>query len=463
MNVLGISGRERHAAAAVSIDGALAAAAAEESFARVRHIGYRHTGGYPLSAIAACLTRASLTCSEIDRVIVVDDERPREDDPRHDSPAEDGRLFAGAADEALERELRARPHESVVAALADARQLTAVCEDEDLLVVVLGRGSRRIGDLRTTRGATDATAWCAPAVLRDQANGRCARPGRVCAIRHDRTSGRLVLRPALAVVRTRHYVGAGSWLRAERRGSRTCDCAAARARGSIRVGRLAQHATAAGPPGARRHFLRARDRGRDRHGRPDGGARGTWARRLHGQPALEPRTRDRPCRGRSATRRSLPRCPRPDGRAIGAALDGDVAPAAHLRSLALGPDFSEQDIKLALENCRLDYLYEPDWSRLLARISRMLSQGSVVGWFQGPMGFGPRPADTRGILCDPANRYARENINRFLRHASIDDPLPVSMTATCDARLPRGAGGLTLCDAGRPRQGRVARSAARVA
>ena len=46
------------------------------------------------------------------------------------------------------------------------------------------------------------------------------------------------------------------------------------------------------------------------------------------------------------------------------------------------------------------------------------------------MGFGPRPVDTRGILCDPANRYARENINRFLRYASIDDPLPVSMTAT---------------------------------
>ena len=118
------------------------------------------------------------------------------------------------------------------------------------------------------------------------------------------------------------------------------------------------------------------------------------------------------------------------GRAIGAALDGGVPPAAHLRSLALGPDFSEQDIKLALENCRLDYLYEPDWSRLLARISRMLSHGSVVAWFQGPMGFGPRSADTRGVLCDPANRYARENINRFLRHASIDDPLPVSMTAT---------------------------------
>ena len=44
----------------------------------------------------------------------------------------------------------------------------------------------------------------------------------------------------------------------------------------------------------------------------------------------------------------------------------DGRPMPRLQSLALGPDFSEQDIKTALENCRLDYLYEPDWSRLLA-------------------------------------------------------------------------------------------------
>jgi len=59
----------------------------------------------------------------------------------------------------------------------------------------------------------------------------------------------------------------------------------------------------------------------------------------------------------------------------------------------------------------------------------MLSRGTVVAWFQGPMGFGPRSVGTRGILCDPSNRYARENINRFLRHGSLDDPLPVAMTS----------------------------------
>jgi carbamoyltransferase len=124
------------------------------------------------------------------------------------------------------------------------------------------------------------------------------------------------------------------------------------------------------------------------------------------------------------------------GRAIGAALDGCRAPQASLTSLALGPEFLEADIKIALENCRLDYLYEPDWSRLVARISRMLSRGTVVAWFQGPMAFGPRSAGTRSILCDPSNRYARENVNCFLRRTSVDDPLPVSMTkAAMEASL----------------------------
>ena len=120
--------------------------------------------------------------------------------------------------------------------------------------------------------------------------------------------------------------------------------------------------------------------------------------------------------------------PEAPGRALGAALDsfprGDL-----LQSLALGPEYTEQEIKLALENCRLDYLYEPDWSRLMTRVSKMLSRGAVVAWFQGPMGFGPRSIGTRSILCDLSNKYAREHVNCFLLHGPADDPPPVSMTA----------------------------------
>jgi len=66
---------------------------------------------------------------------------------------------------------------------------------------------------------------------------------------------------------------------------------------------------------------------------------------------------------------------------------------------------------------------------LLARISKMLLARSVVAWFQDD-GFGPRSVGTRSILCDPSNRWAREN-NQPLSAAGVHRrPAPVSMTAS---------------------------------
>ncbi len=428
MKVLGISGKQRRAAAAVSIDGALAAAAAEESFARVPHIGYRHTGGYPLSAIAACLTRASLTCTEIDRVIVVDDAGSREDDPRHDSSAEGSRLFAGPADEVLERELRARPHESVVTALADARQLAAVCDDQDMPVIVMGeeagesaifeRGAARLRPLPGAPGLFRAISQMADAL----GLGACARYDAI--ERLGASSGGLqsrLLERAMTWEPDRGFVLNDEDL--ERVIAPLRESAAALGSEASLNMPLQQERRALAASFSARVTAVVIDMAGEMAVRPRPGHVG-FTGSLFSSPGLV--TGLVRALGDSAVVAAVPDA---SGRAIGAVLDGGVAPAPQLRSLALGPEFSEQDIKLALENCRLDYLYEPDWSRLLARISRLLSQGSVVGWFQGPMGFGPRPADTRGILCDPANRFARENINRFLRHASLDDPLPVSMTA----------------------------------
>jgi carbamoyltransferase len=121
---------------------------------------------------------------------------------------------------------------------------------------------------------------------------------------------------------------------------------------------------------------------------------------------------------------SIPAVPEAIGRAIGAVASvGAVVPSA---DLALGPSYSEEDIKRTLDNCRLDYVYEPEWSRLISRVSRMLAQGKIVGWFQGAMAFGPRSLGSRSILADPSNRYARQNVNEYLRQRPTDEPLPVA-------------------------------------
>jgi carbamoyltransferase len=128
------------------------------------------------------------------------------------------------------------------------------------------------------------------------------------------------------------------------------------------------------------------------------------------------------------------------GRALGAALASQVGAAeqALVSGLAVGPVFTDTDIKRTLDNCRLDYVYEPDWQRVYGRTSRMLAQGKVVAWFQGAMAFGPLAMGTRSILCDPSSRYARHNMNEYLRQAPLDEPLPVvfaaSAAATCLAQ-----------------------------
>jgi carbamoyltransferase len=91
--------------------------------------------------------------------------------------------------------------------------------------------------------------------------------------------------------------------------------------------------------------------------------------------------------------------------------------------LALGPSYSESDVKLTLDNARLDYLYEPHWPRLLDRVSRLLGRGKLVAWHHGPTEFGFPYRGSRCVLCDPAQRFARENVNRFFRHVPVEAPV----------------------------------------
>lgn len=120
--------------------------------------------------------------------------------------------------------------------------------------------------------------------------------------------------------------------------------------------------------------------------------------------------------------------PSTHGAALGAALAGGPFVADAIPpDLALGPPCSEADAKAVLENCRLDYIYEPRWPRLLERVSRVLERGKLVAWFQGRAEFGHPFYGSRSFLCDPSSRYARDNINVFLRRLPLSTPIPLSL------------------------------------
>lgn len=68
MNILGISGQERDAAAALIQDGSVIAAIEEEKLSRIRHVGMNYAGGLPERAIEFCLARGGISFQQLDYV-----------------------------------------------------------------------------------------------------------------------------------------------------------------------------------------------------------------------------------------------------------------------------------------------------------------------------------------------------------------------------------------------------------
>lgn len=80
----------------------------------------------------------------------------------------------------------------------------------------------------------------------------------------------------------------------------------------------------------------------------------------------------------------------------------------------------DEDVKRVLDNCRLDYVFEPDWERLLPRVCDLLAAAKTVAWWQ------PRDADGHEswVLADPGARFVRDNVNVFLLGCAVERELP---------------------------------------
>jgi carbamoyltransferase len=87
-----------------------------------------------------------------------------------------------------------------------------------------------------------------------------------------------------------------------------------------------------------------------------------------------------------------------------------------MRTLCLGPEFSAEQIKKVLENCKLRFRYLPTREELLDAAIGQLSQDRIVAWMQGRMEFGPRALGNRSILASPLDPYSTENLNVYIKH-----------------------------------------------
>jgi carbamoyltransferase len=98
-----------------------------------------------------------------------------------------------------------------------------------------------------------------------------------------------------------------------------------------------------------------------------------------------------------------------------------------LENVFLGPEYSDQEVKPVLDNCKLAYRYIVSEDKLLDEVSRLLYQGNIVAWFQGRAEFGPRSLGARSILATPLLAHMKENLNLFVKHRETSRPFAASV------------------------------------
>ena len=82
----------------------------------------------------------------------------------------------------------------------------------------------------------------------------------------------------------------------------------------------------------------------------------------------------------------------------------------------LGPDFSKRDIERAIHRFDAEAGYYPEFEELAQFAARKLSEGYVVGWFQGRMEYGPRALGNRSILGDARNPEMQKKLNLKIKY-----------------------------------------------
>jgi carbamoyltransferase len=106
-----------------------------------------------------------------------------------------------------------------------------------------------------------------------------------------------------------------------------------------------------------------------------------------------------------------------DGAALGAALmpyldHGGCLPNKAMRHAYLGPEFDDVAIENVLRTYKLRYLRVNDPAESAAEL---LSNGKILGWFQGRMEFGPRALGSRSILADPRDPEMNVKVNNAVK------------------------------------------------
>jgi len=92
----------------------------------------------------------------------------------------------------------------------------------------------------------------------------------------------------------------------------------------------------------------------------------------------------------------------------------------------VGPSYDENEIKNFLDSINIEYS-NYDENELLQNTAKLISEGNVVGWFQGKMEWGPRALGNRSILADPRQKNMKDILNEKIKHRESFRPFAPSI------------------------------------
>jgi carbamoyltransferase len=93
----------------------------------------------------------------------------------------------------------------------------------------------------------------------------------------------------------------------------------------------------------------------------------------------------------------------------------------------LGPEFSDMEIGQISKKLKALYIKYEDFDKLADKVSELILQGNVIGWFQGRMEFGPRALGNRSILGDARNREMQKKLNVKIKYRESFRPFAPSV------------------------------------
>jgi carbamoyltransferase len=100
----------------------------------------------------------------------------------------------------------------------------------------------------------------------------------------------------------------------------------------------------------------------------------------------------------------------------------------HMHGAYLGPRYETAEIASKLQDIGAPYSELSD-DALMPRLAEILDAGSVVGWFQGRMEFGPRALGARSIIGDPRSPRMQSVMNLKIKYRESFRPFAPAVMA----------------------------------